>query len=181
MDKEKLNAEIIIEMLEKAYCKVGDEYLFGGNKYPDSLKEEWLFDNLYTPLDKFANDITLLLYGLTYYEIECSDKFEDWDDIEIRADLKEEEVSYYYFSFTDKIDDRCPECFYNEVWFEALCESFDEINNYIYKYGTSEERKMEDECFREVFYDWSIGKKRCFFGLEGEEARQAEIIANLRD
>lgn len=99
------------------------------------------------------DDITTLLYGLAFDEIENLDKFKDWSDIKVREDLKEEEVSCYYFSFYNRINKSYPDCFDTDIWFEAFCEGFDEVNNYIYKYGTGEERKEEDECLREALYD----------------------------
>lgn len=176
MDKDKFNIDIMYSKLENLISNVEERIL--GKEYIDYFMDDWRYNNVDVKIEVFVNNITTLLYGITYDEILDLD---EELSLEVRTELTEEEICFYYFSFIDNIIGKGPDFIYDDIWFEAMSDVFEEINQYIYKYGVSDKLKEQNISFFDALMDMNENELRTYFGFNGREAQEQYFKVEILD
>ena len=69
-----------------------------------------------------------------------------------------------------------------DMWIELMGDNFNDINEYLYKYGVSEELRRTYEWNEDMLFDMDEETLKKFLGMYGQKAREEyvkEDIMNL--
>ena len=120
MDREKLNIDVIYNMAYDAVSNV--ENCIFTNKGYNYIDNDWIYENFSRYIMVFIDSIFELLYGVN------SEYIDDGEEVELRKDLKEEEIAFYYFNFWNSLEKKNPIMINIDMWIELMGEGFNDIN-----------------------------------------------------
>lgn len=171
MDKEKLDINIVYDMIHKAvFCVESCIFTYSSFNYVD---DDWKWENFSRYIEVFLDKIFILLYGVD------SDYISEKEEVKLRDDLKEEEIAFYYFNFWNSLEGTNPKMINADMWIELMGDNFNDINEYLYKYGVSEELREIYEWNEDALFDMDEETLKKFLGIYGQKVREEYIREDI--
>ena len=171
MDREKLDIDIVYDMVCKTVVDV-ENCVFADKSF-NYVDDDWRWENFSRYIEIFSDKIFILLYGVN------SDYISEAEEIKLRDNLKEEEIAFYYFNFWNFLEGMNPEMINADMWIELMGDNFNDINEYLYKYGVSEELRRTYEWNEDTLFDMDEETLKKFLGMYGQKAREEYIKEDI--